>query len=129
MQLALYPLLPGLRSFIRETALALEHRHQLFKSLLPKDWELGSQGGYYAFVKHPFRGVSSIDVCRKMAIHFGVVTLPAAFFIPRQQLVEPHEDDSERDQWIRFSIANVDDANIMMVCSRLNMITNNFSRV
>ncbi|OBZ70797.1 Aspartate aminotransferase [Grifola frondosa] len=82
-QIALAPLLPSLRPFIRDTALSLVHRHTLFKSHLPPLWRIGSQGGYFAFVQHPFVGVHANDVCRRLAEERGVVCLPAGFFGPK----------------------------------------------
>ncbi|KAI8986309.1 PLP-dependent transferase [Trametes punicea] len=115
-QVALAPLLPSLRSFVRETAEAVAHRHTLFKARLPPRWKIGSQGGYYAFVRHPFAGQHANDVCQRLAQEMGVVTLPAGFFGPKgeeDQLV------MDEDRWVRFSVANVDDRRVELVCERL----------
>ncbi|THH12346.1 hypothetical protein EW145_g57 [Phellinidium pouzarii] len=117
VQLALYPLLPELRPFIRETAHALVQRHKLFRSLLPSTWELGSQGGYYAFVKHPFKGISATEVSRRMAVETGIVTLPAGFFMPLNYAITG-STGKDADRWIRFSVANVDDTKVEKVLSR-----------
>jgi len=124
IQLALHPLLPELRSFIRATSQSLVHRHELFRSLLPSSWKIGSQGGYYAFVRHPFKGVSATDVCRRMAVEAGVITLPAAFFSPKLSIKQEVGGDEER--WIRFSVANVDDERVRKVCERLGQIETEF---
>ncbi|KAI5124735.1 hypothetical protein M0805_005370 [Coniferiporia weirii] len=124
VQLALHPLLPKLRPFIRETSLSLVRRHKLFKSLLPSTWKLGSQGGYYAFVKHPFKGISATDVSRRMAVEAGVVTLPAGFFMPSNYSKGEGKEDADR--WIRFSVANIDDAKVEKVCERLREVESNF---
>ncbi|KAL5487928.1 hypothetical protein ACEPAI_6036 [Sanghuangporus weigelae] len=124
-QLALHPLLSELRPFIRETAESVAHRHDLFKSHLPSTWKIGSQGGYYAFVRHPFKGVSAKDVSRRMAMEAGIVTLPAGFFMPQQ----PGTKDGAigvDDGWIRFSVANVDDEKVKRVCSRLKELEAEF---
>ena len=115
-QLALAPLLPELRPFIRDTALALEQRHTLFRKLLPPRWRVGAQGGYFAFVKHPFTGVRAMDVCVRLAKEVGVITLPAAFFCEDQEDGRTTEDEGG---WIRFSVANVDDEDVKKVCERL----------
>lgn len=116
MQLALGPILPSLRQVIRETAAALERRHALFRDTLPGAWKIGAQGGYYAFVKHPFVGVGSREVCRRLAVEMGVVTLPSAFF----------REEAGEDHWIRFSVANVDDEKVRSVCERLSEAENVF---
>lgn len=120
VQLALHPLLHTLRPFIQENAQALKHRHELFRSLLPKSWKIGSQGAYYAFVRHPFKGISATEVCRRMAIESGVVTLPAAFFSPR--IPSKQNADGNEERWIRFSVANVNDEQLTKVCERLREI-------
>ncbi|KIP06872.1 hypothetical protein PHLGIDRAFT_106532 [Phlebiopsis gigantea 11061_1 CR5-6] len=114
-QLALAPLLPELRPFVKDTALAIEARHKLFKQCLPPRWHIGSQGAYYAFVKHPFRGVDSVHVCERLAKEIGVVTLPAGFFGPG----EGGNAEGGMGRWIRFSVANVNDEKVKRVCERL----------
>ena len=78
---------------------------------------MGSQGGYYAFVKHPFVGVSSLEVSRRLAEELGVVTLPSAFFNDEGEA----EDLGGKQRWIRFSVANVDDEKVKQVCERLRL--------
>lgn len=117
MQTAIAPLLTTLRPFVHETALALAARQALFRELLPSRWKLGSQGGYFAFVGHPFQGISSQDVSMRLAQETGVITLPAAFFT--SAIVD-------EDRWIRFSVANVDDETIKRVCERLRECESRF---
>lgn len=114
-QVALAPLLASLRPFVDATAHALAHRHQLFRQVLPAHWHIGSQGGYYAFVKHPFLHVHANTVCKRLAQELGVVLLPAGFFGPNQQA----KADEQPERWIRFSVANVDNDKVRLVCERL----------
>jgi len=116
-----------MRPFIRSNAQALERRHKLFRSILPDGWEIGSQGGYYAFVRHPVAGTSALDVSMKLATELGVVTLPASFFglggpstasgTPGGQALVG--ENQEEGRWIRFSIANVNDESLGKVRERL----------
>ncbi|KAL6301640.1 pyridoxal phosphate-dependent transferase [Sparassis latifolia] len=115
-QLALAPLLPTLRPFVQETARAVAHRHTLFKAALPQHWKIGSQGGYYAFVRHPFRGRRATEVCQRLAKERGVVCLPAGIFAPKIEDCSAGEDE---ERWIRFSVANVNDQKVKLVCERL----------
>ncbi|KAI0671277.1 PLP-dependent transferase [Trametes maxima] len=115
-QAALAPLLPALRPFVRATAEAVAHRHTLFKARLPPRWRVGSQGGYYAFVRHPFAGVHANVVCERLAKEMGVVSLPAGFFGPRE---DEEGTVGDEDRWVRFSVANVDDLKVEHVCERL----------
>jgi aspartate/methionine/tyrosine aminotransferase len=117
LQLALPPLLPAMRPFIRETAEAIKARHELFKQILPKKWRIGAQGGYYAFVKHPFIKVNSREVCERLAKQLGVVTLPSSFFY--DDTIEGEQDLWDQKRWIRFSVANIDDERVRKVCERL----------
>ncbi|PCH37679.1 PLP-dependent transferase [Wolfiporia cocos MD-104 SS10] len=112
-QRALAPLLPTLRPFVRASADAVAHRHALFRAELPGRWAIGSQGGYYAFVRHPFVGVHADKVCERLAGEMGVVCLPSGFFGPGQR------KDEEPERWIRFSVANVSDEKVKLVCGRL----------
>ncbi|KAJ4474385.1 PLP-dependent transferase, partial [Lentinula aciculospora] len=75
--------LSALRPDIVSTSLSLHARHRLFKSTLEKEaprWTVGSQGAYYAFVRHPFPNHSSEEVCRKLVEDAGVRALPGSFF-------------------------------------------------
>ncbi|KAJ7119710.1 pyridoxal phosphate-dependent transferase [Mycena epipterygia] len=113
IQLALAPILGSLRPGIVQTALALEARRALFRAHLPAGWSIGSIGGYFAFVRHPFAGRGSAAVCKRLAEELGVVLLPAAFFCNTAKM------SAAEDQWIRFSVANCDDERILEVCKRL----------
>ncbi|KAG8212873.1 pyridoxal phosphate-dependent transferase [Butyriboletus roseoflavus] len=115
-------LLSKLRSSILSNAEALKARHKLFRKSLPSEWMIGSQGGYYAFVKHPFKNVSSITFCQRLAKELGVLVLPAQIFYSEADEMERQALDlSEEgwDRWVRFSIANVNDEQIVNVCERL----------
>ncbi|KAF7977219.1 hypothetical protein HWV62_4491 [Athelia sp. TMB] len=123
-QLALAPLLPQFRAFTRAHAESIDARHALFRSVLPSRWTIGAQGGFFAFVRHPFKGVSARVVSERLATEVGVVTLPAEFFCQAKakagddgvlehgqagtEVVIPGDDD----MWIRFSVANVDDEKV-----------------
>ncbi|EGN93898.1 hypothetical protein SERLA73DRAFT_189018 [Serpula lacrymans var. lacrymans S7.3] len=114
-------LLPSLRPSILANATALVERHRLFRELLPEKWIIGAQGGYFAFVKHPFMGVSAYDVCARLATEVGVLTLPMQFFCDEDMEVggEGGEVKGDWERWIRFSVANVDDEKVRRVCERL----------
>jgi aspartate/methionine/tyrosine aminotransferase len=138
-QLALAPLLKGLRPWVDETARAVHARHLLFKEMLPERWKVGSQGGYFACVKHPFLHVRARDVCRRLAEEMGVVTLPCSFFSSVRKegvegddgtvdwtRVQRSEEVGEVERWIRFSVANVNDEEVMRVCERLGRCEGDF---
>jgi len=121
IQLALASTLHDLRPFVRKNAEAVRARHEHFKAHLPSTWRVGSQGGYFAFVRHPFKGRDAMEVCERMSAEGGVVTLPIELFATDACL---QDDDSRR--WVRFSVANVDDETITHVCQRLSEIEQRF---
>lgn len=100
----------------------MKARHTLFSENLPKRWKIGAkvEGGYFAFVRHPFQDIESEAVCKRLAEDMGVVVLPGSFF--RQEKGEKgtgNVNDEGVDRWIRFSVANVDDDKVKKVCERL----------
>ncbi|KAG5644095.1 hypothetical protein DXG03_009114 [Asterophora parasitica] len=117
-QIALTPLLPTLRPAIRKNAIAIQARHELFRRVLPSPWKIGAQGGYFAYVKHPFRGVTAFEVSKRLAIELGVITLPSAFF-GEDGKGGGDQAESDKTRWIRFSVANVDDEKVVQICERL----------
>lgn len=48
------------------------------------DWQLSSIGAYFAYVRHPFRGVPSRKVAEVLAKTRGVLCLPGSYFGPEQ---------------------------------------------
>lgn len=114
IQLALASTLPGLRPFVCGNAESIRSRHEHFKAHLPPSWRIGAQGGYFAFVRHPFKGRHAMEVCERLAAEGGIAVLPAELFATEATL---QENDSKR--WVRFSIANVDHETITQVCQRL----------
>jgi len=76
--------MPTLRPDLEKAAVALELRHQAFRqALCPVStgsdeavgaaWRVGCSGAYFAFVRHPFPGVSAEYVCSRLAGKIGVV--------------------------------------------------------
>ncbi|WP_439273031.1 aminotransferase [Pseudochrobactrum sp. HB0163] len=71
-----------------------------------KGWEAVSVGAYFAFVRHPFRGMESAVVSEKLAKTCGVITIPGAYFGEGQQ------------DFLRFAFANVDAQTITLLPER-----------
>lgn len=67
-------------------------------------------------MRHPFAGVHANEVCKRLAQEIGVVTLPAGFFGPKG---EENATVMDEDRWVRFSVANVDNRKVELVCERL----------
>lgn len=116
-------LLPALRHLIQANAQALKLRHEIFRTHLPLGWTIGAQGGYFAFVKHPFVGTPAITLCQRLAEELGVLTLPMQFFCDDNvgsALESFGQSKMDWERWIRFSVANVSDDMVKQVCGRLH---------
>ena len=62
-----------------------------------------------------------MQVCERMAVEGGILTLPAELFATHATL-----QDYESKRWVRFSVANADDETITQVCRRLLEIEQQF---
>ncbi|KAG1758186.1 pyridoxal phosphate-dependent transferase [Suillus occidentalis] len=123
LALASAGLLPILRQSIQASAQSLKKRHDIFRTHLPPDWTIGSQGGYFAFVKHPFVGIPAITLCQRLAEELGVLALPMQFFCDNSagfDLESLGQSKTDWERWIRFSVVNVSDDMVKQVCGRLH---------
>ncbi|KAB2690635.1 aminotransferase [Brucella pseudogrignonensis] len=71
-------------------------------------WHVEAVGAYFAFVRHPYDGLSSVAVAEKLAKTTGIITLPGSFF------------GESQDAFLRFAFANVDVAGIEATAARLS---------
>jgi aspartate/methionine/tyrosine aminotransferase len=71
-------------------------------------WHVEAVGAYFAFVRHPYDGLSSVAVAEKLAKTTGFITLPGSFF------------GESQDAFLRFAFANVDVAGIEATAARLS---------
>lgn len=70
-------------------------------------YELVSSGAYFAYLKHPHRGHTSLAVARRLAERQNCLSLPGSIFGPDQ------------DDYIRMAFANVDAALMDDIAARL----------
>lgn len=70
-------------------------------------WHVEAVGAYFAFVRHPYPDVSSVEVAERLAKSLGIVTLPGQFF------------GEEQEAFLRFAFANVDVSGIEALGARL----------
>jgi len=73
-------------------------------------WHVEAVGAYFAFVRHPYDGLSSVAVAEKLAKTTGIITLPGSFF------------GESQDAFLRFAFANVDVAGIEATAARLSCL-------
>lgn len=70
-------------------------------------FRLVSSGAFFAYLKHPFGAMPSLEVSRKLFRELSVLTWPGSFFGPRQE------------QYVRLAFANSGDAEIEELVRRL----------
>ncbi|KZT54423.1 PLP-dependent transferase [Calocera cornea HHB12733] len=121
IQLALVDQIPAMRPFVASQASALSARHSALKAALPPRWKLAAQGGFFAYVHHPFPRRSSYEVCERLALDLGVAGLPGTFFQPPE--AHPFwagvDAAREEDRWLRIGVANVGVEEIRVLGARL----------
>ncbi|SCV72646.1 BQ2448_4183 [Microbotryum intermedium] len=85
------------RAWREATCEEIMKRQEVFKELLEgvDGWDVCVGGGYFAYVKHPFKESSSELVASRLGSQVGIVVLPGTFFGPNFENV----DD---DRYIRF---------------------------
>lgn len=108
-QLALAAQLPQLGDWVRSNSSLIETRATHFRQVMSAcpEWEIDSMGAYFAYVRHPFGSLPSTAVVKKMAIDYGVLPLPGAFF------------GEQQNHHLRFAFANADIDTIGMLEDRL----------
>jgi aspartate/methionine/tyrosine aminotransferase len=112
-QAAVAKAIPALADWRDGNRVEIERRADSLRQVMPKisGWDLVSVGAYFAFIRHPFRGVSSAAVSEQLAKRAGVVCLPGVYF------GEGQED------YLRFAFANADVETIAKLESRLSGFT------
>ncbi|THF54039.1 aminotransferase [Allorhizobium terrae] len=108
-QIALAKALPVLDGWRADNASEIARRtiamQQAFNAL--PDWHLASMGAYFAFVRHPYGGKSSVEVAEHLAKRAGILTVPGGFF------------GTALDGYLRLAFANVDCNTIVTLPERL----------
>lgn len=74
-------------------------------------WDIVSAGAYFAWVRHPFSGVSSGDLAQPLLRQAGVLALPGTMFAP--------PGDPQGAAHFRLAFANADAAGIAQMADRL----------
>jgi aspartate/methionine/tyrosine aminotransferase len=77
----------ALRGWREENRAEINRRAQVFQEALAPlpDWRIESVGAYFAYLRHPFKGVKAQAVAEKMATERGVLCLPGSYFGPGQE--------------------------------------------
>ena len=108
-QAAVAQALPLLAAWREENRREIGRRAETLRSIIGTvpDWKLDAIGAYFAFIRHPFRGIGSAEVAEKLAKRAGIISIPGAYF-----------GDSQQD-YLRFAFANADVATIGRLEERL----------
>ena len=107
-QQALAWAIPALREWREQNRVEMAARAATLRrcfTALPA-WQIDSLGAYFAYVRHPFAGVSAWAVAERLARDHGVLLLPAPAF-------------AGSEDHLRVSFANVDSAGIERLAERL----------
>lgn len=104
--------LPALGDWRNANRIEIERRGDAMRAAFAQTpaWNLQAIGAYFAFVKHPFEGRSSVSVAEMLAKDYGLVTIPGAYF---GKGLERH---------LRVAFANVDTDQIANVAGRLRLM-------
>jgi aspartate/methionine/tyrosine aminotransferase len=108
-QVAVARALPMLTDWRAGNRLEIARRAEALKAVITDlpGWEIAAIGAYFAFIRHPFAGLSSPAVTEKLAKEAGVVCLPGSYFGEGQ------------DHYLRLAFANADAKAIGLLRDRL----------
>jgi aspartate/methionine/tyrosine aminotransferase len=108
-QRALVWAIDAIRDWRAENRRRILDRAAAFRSAFAgnNDWPVASIGAYFAYVRHPFAGVSGDEVALTLAHERGVLGIPGAAFGEGQ------------DAYLRLAFANVDLPAIAAIPERL----------
>ena len=108
-QVAVARALTPLEAWRNENRKEIARRAAALRSVMAAvdGWRVEAVGAYFAFVRHPFEGLSSVTVAERLAKSLGIVTLPGVFFGDGQEA------------FLRFAFANADVAGIEATGARL----------
>ncbi len=108
-QLAVAQAMPVLADWRACNRLEIARRADALRAVMTAlpGWEIGALGAYFAFIRHPFEGMSSAAVAERLAKEAGVVTLPGSYFGVGQE------------RYLRLAFANADAVSIGRLVERL----------
>jgi len=113
-----YMALYGLKecsSWLKERVAFIQTNAEGFRGLCVsklKGFELSSCANFFAYLKHPFKGMGSYDASLKVAKEAKVLTLPGSIFGPGQE------------QYLRLAFGNIPEPSKMAeVVSRLSALS------
>ncbi|KAB2849670.1 MAG: aminotransferase [Hyphomicrobiaceae bacterium] len=111
-QMALARAIPALGAWREANRALIGRRARAFKEAMAEvnRWQVGSLGGYFAYLRHPFSGQSSASIAQRLARNYGLLVLPGSYFGPGQE------------GYLRVAFANVDERQIRDFARRLRSV-------
>ncbi|OCJ05035.1 aspartate/tyrosine/aromatic aminotransferase [Rhizobium sp. AC44/96] len=108
-QVAVAAAMPILADWRAGNRLEIARRADALRAVMAQlpGWEIGALGAYFAFIRHPFEGLTSAAVAERLAKEAGVVCLPGSYFGEGQE------------RFLRLAFANADAASIGLLADRL----------
>ena len=108
-QAAIARVLPALDGWRQENRREIMRRAEALKEVMAAvpEWRLDAIGAYFAFIRHPFKGVDSATVAEQLARRAGIVCIPGVYF------------GKDQDTHLRFAFANADVETIRRLPERL----------
>lgn len=109
-QIAVAAAIPLLADWRAKNRLEIARRADALKAVMAASngWSIGAIGAYFAFVRHPYEDVSSVEVAERLAKERGVISIPGLYFGPG------------RDGFLRLAFANADVDTIRRLAERLD---------
>jgi aspartate/methionine/tyrosine aminotransferase len=77
----------------------------------PGGFELASAGAFFGWVRHPFNDLGTDEVIKRLVLDHDVLAIPGTAFTPTDE------------RWVRFSYANLDEAQMDELGHRLGEIS------
>lgn len=112
-QVAVARAIPALRQWRNANRVEISTRADTLRAVMARlpAWKMDSLGAYFAFIRHPFDGLTSAAAAEMLARKAGVVCIPGAYFGEGQE------------GYLRFAFANADAGTIATLADRLGGFT------
>jgi aspartate/methionine/tyrosine aminotransferase len=86
-QIAVTWALSGLDEWRKNKRQEFADKARAFRSAMARvdGWKIDSIGAYFAYLRHPLRGLNAVDVAKRLASENGLLLIPGPYFGPEQE--------------------------------------------
>lgn len=98
----------------REQSQRIAKAQAVFESVMahqPGGFELASAGAFFGWARHPFTGLDTAEVIKRLVLDHDVLAIPGTAFTPTDE------------RWVRFSFANLDTTQLHEFGRRLDELS------